>query len=231
MSWLRRPKREDPALDATFRALLDDHSLAAFERQLSFSKYAGDRDWQLDLDRGILRLLPDIELRAQVLGTVSHEVGTWLWAWANETVPSQFAEQAATLRRLGEERQMEILTTPEVPVSAIGDGHLMALAAAGALDANAYYRCPYEGGEAYVLVELPRQPGPHSDLIHVVHVVSTALTSIPPAVTAAAIRAYLSARDIRFDEKENEIVATTESGQATFRFDNLGRLSELVANT
>ena len=217
-------------LDPGLQTLLDDHLLPAFDRQLAFAAFAGDRDWDLDQDAGHLRLGDDLVLPAQILGTVSEATSTWRWSWANPSVDEALTLKAREALEIGRERGIGVLTAPDVDLARIGDGHVLALAVAGLLDADAYYRCPYDGGEAFVLVTLPqvREAMPEPAAVRAVSVISEALLGLPVPITKAAIAGYL--RDLALPVSESSREVRIDDDSATrFRFDPAGRLTGIGA--
>lgn len=217
---------EMPA-DLGLRALLTEHGLAAFERQLAFAEIAGDLDWILDQDDGLLRLGGDLALPAQIIGTTSKKSRTWLWAWENPSISDLIAARAREVARVGRERGIDFLVRPELDLASFVDGHLVALAVSGLIDADAYYRGPHPGGEVFILVTEPRVRQPAGIVeARVVDVVSQALVGVPQLVTSAGVANYLRHCGLRVTEALGEV----RSDSAVFRFDQLGRLSEMTGS-
>jgi hypothetical protein len=52
-----------------------------------------------------------------VVGTTSEREGTFLWAWANESIPAIARKRLEQVRDFGTRHQLELLTTPEFPGS------------------------------------------------------------------------------------------------------------------
>lgn len=130
------------------------------------------------------------------------------------------AEQA---RAIGRERGIAVLIEPEVSVARIGDGHLLALAVAGAIDADAYYRCPYDGGAAFVLVSLSAAGSPHSPPAQRAGtVVQAALANVPIIISRGSVIAYLASIGAKATIGDRSVAV--EDGP-TFTFDELGRLT------
>ncbi|MFN8622460.1 MAG: hypothetical protein U0869_17130 [Chloroflexota bacterium] len=234
MRWFRRGPREpaspapapivlDPAFVEAFRAV----GLAAFDRQLGLAELVGDRDWQYERDRGTIRFGSDLELRVQNLGSVSHNDGSWLWAWANPTSPQQTSARSQELRRLGEERGIAFLVEPQVVADAYAGGHGMGLIASGLLDADAYYRCPSPGGEVVLLVEAPGirawspEPGGRAAaaILGCIQVLG-----IPPS--RASVVAYLRSLGLPVTETAGEVRAEGVN-PITITFDELGRMTDV----
>jgi hypothetical protein len=226
MRFFRRAQPPDP--DPAFVAFLADHGLAAFERQAALTDLVGDRDWELDQERGVLTFGDDLSFPAQILGSEADRSKTWLWAWANPSVDEGMARSATACRRLGEERQIDVLTEPEFELSRIGEAYLLALAVVGALEADAYYPCPYPGGAAYVTVEVPgglRQVG-RSAAARAALVIAGAAEQAPAILSRMSIERYLAGLDATVDSTNDRL---TVDDSTTFRFDDLGRLTAVEA--
>jgi hypothetical protein len=209
--------------DPAFMLLLADHGLAAFERQLAFADVVGDRDWQLDQDSGILQLGDDLALPAQILGSSADEAGTWLWAWANPSVEEPLRRAAVRAQEIGQQRGIPTLTEPEVPLPRVVDDHTLALAIAGAVDADAYYRCPYPGGAAFVTVEVDgtrvnEQLDPSTRAVEVIH---ASVMAFPHILSRRGVEQYLGTLGAPFSVDGDAI---NVGEKATLRFDELDRL-------
>ncbi|MEV6348406.1 DUF6882 domain-containing protein [Actinoplanes sp. NPDC051851] len=50
--------------------------------------------------------------RFTLIGTVAHGPRTWLWSWANETLPSNVLGDMDKVRRYGEEHGFPLLSAP-----------------------------------------------------------------------------------------------------------------------
>lgn len=224
--WLRG-RRQQPLVDPdpVFLAFLGEGGLSAWDRQLAFADIVGDRDWLLDQDARVLQLGEDLWLPASLLGTVSDSAGTWLWAWANPSIEPEMRVDAERARAIGASRDLDLLEEAEVDLARIIDGHLLALAVSGVLDADAYYQCPYDGGTAYVTVKLSRVRGPHpSPGRRVGEVVRRALVDMPYLISRPSIESYISA--IGATASTDGATIVVEDGP-TLAFDEGGRLTEL----
>ena len=224
--WLRGRSSSplaDP--DPVFLAFLAEAGLYAWDRQLVFADIVGDRDWLLDQDAGVLQLGEDLWLPASLLGTTSDDAGTWLWAWANPSIEPDMRADAERARALGATRELDVLTEAEVDIAGIIDGHLLALAVSGVLDTDAYFRCPYDGGAAYVTVKLSRVRGPHpSPGRRVGEVVRRAIVDMPYLISRSSIENYIASMGARASADGARIVV--DDGP-TCTFDEAGRLTEL----
>ena len=129
------------------------HLPFAFDRQLLLVDLIGDLPWSYNLSTGTLSFGDRFHWHAEVLGTESEETGTWLWAWANEASGFPEQQQGASLKlnALGEVHGIAEFTEAMVPL-AHADGHAFASIAVGEGLGKAYYRGPYEGGAAFLLI-------------------------------------------------------------------------------
>jgi hypothetical protein len=71
--------------------------------------------WDLDAAGGVLRwTFPErvAEAPVQVLGSYSTQGASWMWAWANDSLPSNLCSASAAVRSWGERQGHSALTTP-----------------------------------------------------------------------------------------------------------------------
>jgi hypothetical protein len=66
---------------------------------------------ELFFERAADRVVADI----CVVGTTSIAQGTFLWAWANDTIPAVAQQGLQLVRRFGEAHDLPLLVTPEWP--------------------------------------------------------------------------------------------------------------------
>lgn len=94
--------------------------------------------------------VPKVIASIQVIGTTSISGGTWMWGWANESLPPNVTKAVVKVRAFGEAENITELTKAELP----DDEHLgweMTAIAAKLLGAKGAYRCPDENGFTYVV--------------------------------------------------------------------------------
>lgn len=170
-------------------------------------------------------------LQAQLLGTESESSNTWLWAWANteSNIPDHLLVASLSLKDYGEQHGIPELTQSELPLDQI-DGHTLALLASGLCDANAYYRCPYDGGALFVLImdeNFPKDPTP--PLQRIASVFPQAIASLDIPDHRLALTGYLDHYGLAHEQDGDKIVAK-ENGEVmlTAAFDKQGRLTNLV---
>ena len=90
------------------------------------------RPYRWDLDRARIRFERGGEAIVAdlcMIGSVSECEGTFLWAWANDTIPAAATAGLDLVRRFGEEHDLALLITSEFPAGR-AEG-LEMLAAAG----------------------------------------------------------------------------------------------------
>ncbi len=208
------------------------YALASLGKQLSISDIVGDDDWNVDLTHGQISFGDRYCWHVQLLGTESESSGTWLWAWANteSNIPTHLLVASLALKAYGELHGHAELTTPQVPLAHV-DGHTLALLASGVCEADAYYRCPYEGGAAFVLIKdenFPRCTEP--PLARIASVFPQAIASLDIPDHRLAFTCYLEYYRLAFEEKGAEVVVKEGNEPVlTAAFDELNRLTKLEA--
>lgn len=215
------------AINPDLQMLFDEYGLAALDRQIAFGEIDRGSAWQLDQEQAMLRLGDDLILPMQILGSTARRGRTWRWAWANESVDPALAERARAAAEIGRARGIALLTEAESSMDRIVDGHVFALAVTGLLDGDAYYRCPHDAGEVYVIVDLPQVRESAGDPVtRTLDVVGRALSALPIPVSRAAIGSYVRSRNLPIVETANE-VRIGDGERGTFRFDEMGRIVEI----
>lgn len=142
-------------MSTPFQSLFHEYGAVSFAKQVRLLERVGELDWDLDLDTGILSFEGRCQFPVQLLGTESEQSGTWLWAWANPSIADPAVlKQADQLRAYGEQYGVAEFTEAQIPLDRV-NGHTLSLVASGLCSADAYYRGPYEGGAAYMLLQGP----------------------------------------------------------------------------
>lgn len=101
--------------------------------------------WDLDQDSGLLRwTFPDrvAEAPVQILGSYSPHSASWMWAWANESLPSGLCAANEAVRTWGEQQGSAALTTPVL--EDVSDEQVADLTAIAfrVTQATGFYRAP-----------------------------------------------------------------------------------------
>lgn len=107
--------------------------------------------WNIDQETGSIRWTfsdRTAEAPVQVLG--SYGVGgTWLWAWANESLVPLVRSTSEVVRAFGQDHGIAMLKKPELPVSEEQAADLASLAFRIA-DGTGFYRAPAGRTQLYV---------------------------------------------------------------------------------
>lgn len=206
------------------------HIPFALDRQLLVADLVGALDWAYSMEAGILSFGNRFHWQAEVLGTESEQSGTWLWAWANDAsnIPADQHAASRKLKALGEEHGIVELTAPIVPLHH-ASGHAFASIAVGEGLGKAYYRAPYEGGAAFLLITDERlQLHVEEPLQRILTVFPQAISSVELADHREALRGYLEHYGFE-PEIENRALLLRQYGREVLRaeFDTDGRLREL----
>jgi hypothetical protein len=107
--------------------------------------------WDIDQEDALIRwTFSDriVEAPVQALGSYGLG-GTWLWAWANESILPALRSASEELRAWGEQRGQVLLATPELDVSAEQAADLASLAFRLA-GATGFYRAHAGRSQIYV---------------------------------------------------------------------------------
>ncbi len=206
------------------------HLPFAFDRQLLLADLISDLPWSYDLQSGVLSFGDRFAWQAEILGTESEETSTWLWAWANDAsnIPERQQGASLKLKALGEEHHIAEVTESMVPLDN-ADGHAFASIAVGEGLGQAYYRGPYEGGAAFLLITDERLQFQVDDpLQRILTVFPQAISAMEIADHREALQGYLSHYGFEA-ESDGDALLLREQGQEVLRaeFDEHGRLREL----
>lgn len=81
----------------------------------------GEADWSVDQDSGaIVFTLPNgttAVCSVQIVGTYNLNDSTWLWGWDHPSVDPKLGQHAELLRKFGEAKGIEELTTRQLTIS------------------------------------------------------------------------------------------------------------------
>ena len=123
----------------------------ACDRDFSLSAWPR---WDYDLSDGVLVFseegAPKVIADIQVVGTTSSASATWLWGWANDSIPESVVSLTVAVRDFGNAESISRFTTA---VLADHDalGWELTAVASRLLRAKGAYRCPGEDGFLYVI--------------------------------------------------------------------------------
>jgi hypothetical protein len=110
--------------------------------------------WDYDLEQGTITFsehgVPRVIGDVLVVGTTSDADGTWLWSWANDSLPTLVKEPMHRVREYGEAENIEQLTKDFLEDDEyLGWG--MTAIAAEIMGAKGGYRCPGDNGFLYLI--------------------------------------------------------------------------------
>jgi hypothetical protein len=137
---------------ATFTDLFEEAIASSFDKQLAFCDLIGHANWSVSLSDGQIVFGGQRSYAIQIIGSESAIDHTWLWGWANtaSNIPPVLLRDALQLQSKGQELGVYELTTALLPLSADIDGHHLSSIASTLCQADAYYRCLYDGGALFV---------------------------------------------------------------------------------
>jgi hypothetical protein len=110
--------------------------------------------WDYELEVGTLTFssdgIPRVVAAIQAVGSTSNSSGTWMWGWANQSLPAKVTDQLYRVKRFGERENLTQLTEAKL----VGDeqvGWEMAAIAARILEGKGAYRCPSKNGFLFLV--------------------------------------------------------------------------------
>jgi hypothetical protein len=86
---------------------------------------------------------PIVRANLQFLGSIAGPTGTWLWGWANESIPMAATNRLMPIRQYGESQGFPKLTEREWTPSG-DDGHDLMLVSASILESQAFFHDHYQ---------------------------------------------------------------------------------------
>lgn len=109
--------------------------------------------WSLDLSKGDLLFTFSegvvATCPAQIVGSLDDGDGSWLWAWANPSIPESLQRDSSRVREYGQRHQIARLTSEEWPCTE-EEAWQMAALACNLCEAQGVYRGP--AGTAFVFI-------------------------------------------------------------------------------
>lgn len=219
------------SFDDDFHTLFSTSVGKIFANQQAFSKkIVGGKDWFIDFEKGIISF-DESEFPVQLLGSQSEELNTWLWIWANEShLPDQVKEDALICRAYGEEHGLSQLTTASLPLTEHLNSHMITIVSAAVHPENVcYYRAPYEGGVAFVLVkDLPTEIFQPVDALTFANLCTQIITAY--AVDhKKMVEGFLKDNGCQMEWKDNQRISADfgDYGNLLIEFDIYGRIKSM----
>ena len=123
-----------------------------YHQQFKIGEY---ERWFYDLEKGTLTFshhgVAQVVAAIQAIGSLSTQTGTWLWGWANESIPKEMCKAMLAVRDFGQKHNISRLTEDYWEATE-DDGWEMSAVTARLLGAKGVYRCPGESGFIFLLL-------------------------------------------------------------------------------
>jgi len=143
------PQEFDRYREQANEALVEINEMAKRDYKLGTWQH-----WAYDLEACTLTFsndgVPRVVATIQAVGSTSNNSGTWMWGWANSSLPTEATIQLDRVKRFGERENLSKLTEPKY----VGDEELgweMAAIANRILKGKGVYRCPSEKGALFLV--------------------------------------------------------------------------------
>jgi hypothetical protein len=153
MRFLRRPGRPDQAsADLSTLVLQGEDMIGQLTEAHLIWGLGSATSWDIDQRTGLLTWhLPDRTAIApvQVIGSYDPSTSSWLWAWANNSIPPVMARDSRVVHDWAEENGHTGLTQPRIEAN-LDKATAMAAIALRVTDATGYFRG--DGGESIPFV-------------------------------------------------------------------------------
>lgn len=221
----------------TFHDLLMQNYIASWDKQVTFAawlKERGNPNWGFDMGDGQLTFGTILALDCQLLGTESTSSQTWLWAWANKqsNIPPALLKAAEELRAYGEQQHIHELMDTQLALDETIHGHHICVVASALLDADFYYRGPYDGGALFLLVKDERCPTRVVNTPeHIVNVITGFAASVQTDNLRLLITHYFQGLGLTISQVDEVLTGKFADGSwVDVIFDNLGRLGQVKGN-
>lgn len=167
-----------------------------------------NQNWSADLSKGTISFGED-EYPVQFIGGESTSAETWLWGWKNvNNYPQNIIELAEEMKCLGDSFGLEELTTAEIEISEVFNGHAFATVVCGLSDKNiCYYRGPHQNGAVFLAFS-----GIDSEVFQAIDAVTFMNVAMGCIQEAGVnhkifIESFLYQNNTPFEWKENSIIA------------------------
>ncbi|PSL48010.1 hypothetical protein CLV51_102870 [Chitinophaga niastensis] len=228
----KTPEQEDnskqqPACKSK-QELIERYGGIGLDKQNDLSDVIGDNDWNVEVTKGEISFGDHLVFPMQIIGTLSHTSGTYLWAWANTQsgFPEHLLQQALQLKKYGEENQIDYLTNRTFNAE-INDLHFLGMVASGMFRSSAYYVADYGQGALLVTIKSDLIDNIHTENHHRILTVFPQLISLFEMNHQLALKHYLTARGYEITADSDKLAATKNGNNITADFDELSRLTRL----
>lgn len=153
---------------------LEPYVFPVLERHFQLQEILGEHSWGLDMDDGRIVFTLDgsgeeLKCPVQILGTLSYETETWLWAWHNKQsdIPAKLLKCGPKIEAAArKDNCAEFLAAKSFPLQRENHAQELAIIATGACGLLTFYSCELENSSLFVgieacpaIVKLPRTAG------------------------------------------------------------------------
>lgn len=137
----------------SFKVVLSKYGALALDKQDNFSRFIGDKDGDLDLEKGTITF-GDAELPIQILGFFTEELNQWSWAWDNDSIgfDESLIQSASQMKEIGDEFNITVFNAPIISTD-YDSCNTFAMATISILDLDGYYVVSEEGLDIFVAVK------------------------------------------------------------------------------
>lgn len=211
-----------------FTKILSQHVGTAFARQLQFGQFLGDRNFNVNIEQGVVTFGSDLQYPIQLLGTEAEEDNSWLWAWANKgsNLPTNILQCCNNLRDFGVQHTIEEFTNRSFSL-ALADGHSISLAASGLNDDCCYYRAPYSGGALFFIVfNVPNEVFPSVDAARSIKIITDIISDLDVEHWIMC-ESFLNSQGFTVELSEDKMNAIRGDDTIKITFDSQKRISEI----
>lgn len=209
------------------------HVAVAIEAQDALAQVVDlNGSYQADIEQGVVTIAGR-PLRVLLLGTVSKESRTWLWAWANQGF-SPALPAIGPVRRVAEMAQpwgLWELGEPQFSLDGVldtglGAGASVALLAAPLAGATAFYSADYGAGIAYFGIVDPAVPRPAAQGVTFPRRIMAAV-DLQPGNPRAQVLTYAAVHGLRVTGDERQLKVQIGPDTLSVLFDKQGRISNI----
>ncbi|MDQ5827562.1 MAG: hypothetical protein M3441_25725 [Chloroflexota bacterium] len=212
----------------TFAGLLLEYGADSLHKQYALIDYLGEHSWNFSLETGLISFGPDRTFPFQLLGSESEYDGTWMWAWANQAsnIPEALTKSSRALREFGASHGIDEFSRPKFKCGDV-DGHRLSMVASGVCKAGGYYRCPYDEGAAFALVDFGGAV-PEKSLVlpRMSTVFMNFISGFEVADQRAALASYARLRGVQTANDGTDLLLSAADGSTgVASFDDLNRIA------
>ena len=144
-------RRETPEFKALVAKSMEELRAKTMGHQAGWGLRKSN-SWSLDMSQGDLIFTFDkvvAKCPAQIVGSLDTTDGSWLWGWANPSIPDALKRDALRVREYGQQQEVARLTLEEW-LGTEADAGSMAALACNLCGAQGVYRGP--AGTAFVFI-------------------------------------------------------------------------------